>query len=110
MYTVMDLFCGTGGFSKGFENAGEFRVVYGIDILPIAIKTFRANHPTAYSICGDIREIRRSQIAEATGLKSGDVDVIIGGPHVRDSPQSAPLGPPQRMTQEILCLKNSLRM
>ncbi|UQE63917.1 DNA cytosine methyltransferase [Bifidobacterium animalis] len=80
MYTVMDLFCGTGGFSKGFENAGEFRVVYGIDILPIAIKTFRANHPTAYSICGDIREIRRSQIAEATGLKSGDVDVIIGGP------------------------------
>lgn len=80
MYTVMDLFCGTGGFSKGFENAGGFRVVYGIDILPIAIKTFQANHPSAYSLCGDIREIRRSQVSEATGLKAGDIDVIIGGP------------------------------
>lgn len=80
MYKVMDLFCGTGGFSKGFEDTGKFEVVHGIDILPIATKTFQANHPTAYTVCGDIRKVRRSQVSEATSLGRGDVDVIIGGP------------------------------
>lgn len=80
MYKVMDLFCGTGGFSKGFENAGDFEVVHGIDILPIATKTFRANHPKAFTVCGDIRQVRRSHVSSVTGLKRGDVDVIIGGP------------------------------
>lgn len=80
MYKVMDLFCGTGGFSKGFEDAGPFEVVHGIDILPVATKTFKANHPLAYTVCGDIRKVRRSQISTETGLSVGDVDVIIGGP------------------------------
>lgn len=80
MYTVMDLFCGTGGFSKGFENAGEFEVVHGIDVLPVAVETFKANHAGAFAVAGDIRKVRRSEVSEATGLKRGDVDVIIGGP------------------------------
>ncbi|MFE4468685.1 DNA cytosine methyltransferase [Leifsonia sp. NPDC056824] len=80
VYKVMDLFCGTGGFSKGFENAGGFEVVHGIDVLPTSVETFRANHANAFGIAGDIRKVRRSEVAEATGLKRGDVDVIIGGP------------------------------
>lgn len=76
----MDLFCGTGGFSKGFENGGAFEVVHGIDVLPVAIDTFRANHPGAYAVARDIRKVRRSEVSEATGLKRGEVDVIIGGP------------------------------
>lgn len=80
MYKVMDLFCGTGGFSKGFENAGEFEVVHGIDVLPVAVETFKANHRDAFAVAGDIRKVRRSEVAEASGLRRGDVDVIIGGP------------------------------
>lgn len=80
MYKVMDLFCGTGGFSKGFEDAGPFEVVHGIDVLPVATQTFKANHPLAYTICDDIRKVRRSQVSDVTGLSVGDVDVIIGGP------------------------------
>lgn len=80
MYKVMDLFCGTGGFSKGFENAGEFEVVHGIDVLSVAVETFKANHPDAFAVADDIRKVRRSEVAEATGLRRGDVDVIIGGP------------------------------
>jgi DNA (cytosine-5)-methyltransferase 1 len=80
MFKVIDLFCGTGGFSKGFENTGQFEVVHGIDILPIATETFRANHPDAFVVAGDIRKVRRAAVSEATGLKRGDVDVIIGGP------------------------------
>ena len=77
---VMDLFCGTGGFSKGFENTGYFEVVHGIDVLPIAVDTFSANHPDAFAVAGDIRNVRRREVSEQTGLKRGDVDVIIGGP------------------------------
>jgi DNA (cytosine-5)-methyltransferase 1 len=80
MFKVMDLFCGTGGFSKGFENAGGFEVVHGIDLLPTAVETFSANHEKALAVAGDIRAVRRREISEATKLGRGDVDVIIGGP------------------------------
>jgi len=77
---VMDLFCGTGGFSKGFERSGNFEVVYGIDLLPVAVETFRLNHTGAVALDADIRTIRLRQVAEMTGLGRGDVEVIVGGP------------------------------
>lgn len=77
---VMDLFCGTGGFSKGFENTGAFEVVYGIDVLPLSVETFRLNHPTAVGVVQDIREVRLSDVKQMTGLRRGKVDVIVGGP------------------------------
>ena len=78
--TVMDLFCGTGGFSKGFEDTGAFRVVYGIDVLPVAVETFRLNHSRAVALGSDIREVRLRSVSRQTGLRRGDVDVIVGGP------------------------------
>jgi DNA (cytosine-5)-methyltransferase 1 len=80
MFKVMDLFCGTGGFSKGFEATNQFEVVHGIDLLPVAVETFRANHPESFSIASDIRKVRRIDVSNSTGLKRGEVDVIIGGP------------------------------
>jgi len=77
---VMDLFCGTGGFSKGFENAGAFEVAYGIDLLPVAVETFSLNHTNAVGLTGDIRKIRLRDVRELTGLRRGDVDCIVGGP------------------------------
>lgn len=77
---IMDLFSGTGGFSKGFEDAGAFEVVYGIDVLPEAVDTFRLNHPQAVTFTADIRQVRLGVVAEQTGLGRGDVDVIVGGP------------------------------
>mgnify|MGYP000958042608 CR=1 FL=1 len=80
--TVFDLFCGTGGFSKGFENADKFdyKVLFGIDILPHALKTFTSNHVQAKAICSDIRHIRRKEIEDLTNIKPGNLDVLIGGP------------------------------
>lgn len=77
---VMDLFCGTGGFSKGFERSGDFEVVYGIDLLPVAVETFGLNHSSAVALAADIRTIRLRQVAEMTGLARGGVEVIVGGP------------------------------
>jgi DNA (cytosine-5)-methyltransferase 1 len=78
--TVIDLFCGTGGFSKGFENSGLFEVACGIDLLSHAIDTFRLNHESACGIAGDIRAHHAEAVGEELGLRPGDVDVIIGGP------------------------------
>jgi DNA (cytosine-5)-methyltransferase 1 len=78
----MDLFCGTGGFSKGFENSscGQFVTIFGNDILPYAIETFKKNHSNAKAFAGDIRKLRRADIQELLKIKKGDIDVIVGGP------------------------------
>jgi DNA (cytosine-5)-methyltransferase 1 len=78
---ILDLFCGTGGFSYGFEHGGtDFETVLGIDLLDTSSRTFSQNHPSALSLTGDIRRIRRSYVAERLGVRSGDIDIIIGGP------------------------------
>jgi DNA (cytosine-5)-methyltransferase 1 len=75
-YRVIDLFCGTGGFSHGFELTGRFNVTVGVDLLPDRIETFSANHPTADAICSDIYRIKTTTIAKS----ESSPDVIIGGP------------------------------
>lgn len=73
---VLDLFCGAGGLSYGFERSGGFVTVGGIDLLPDRIATFTANHEHAVGLSGDIRETSPEAIREAVG----EVDVIVGGP------------------------------
>lgn len=75
-WRVLDLFCGAGGLSYGFEQAGCFVTVGGIDLLPDRIATFTANHEHATGLAGDIRETTPAAIKEAVGA----VDVIVGGP------------------------------
>jgi len=79
---IFDLFCGTGGFSAGFESSmpDAFTTRFGVDILPIALETFKANHPDAETICGDIRKLSCKEVEKITGLRPGDVSVIMGGP------------------------------
>lgn len=79
--TVLDLFCGTGGFSYGMEHSDlGFTTRFGIDVLPVATETFKLNHGDAVALCGDIRKVRRAAVREATKLAKGEVDVLVGGP------------------------------
>ncbi|MCZ7845731.1 DNA (cytosine-5-)-methyltransferase [Stenotrophomonas maltophilia] len=75
-WRVLDLFCGAGGLSYGFEQAGGFVTVGGIDLLPDRIATFTANHEHAAGLAGDIRETSPEAIRQIVG----EVDVIVGGP------------------------------
>lgn len=77
---VADLFCGTGGFSHGFIQTGEFDVVLGIDIKPQSVQTFAANHPRAEAICEDIRALSVEDVAKRLGGGRKTFDVLIGGP------------------------------
>ena len=65
-YNVIDLFCGAGGLSCGFERAG-FNIMLGIDNDKKALETFEANHNDAKSICGDITSIGYADIKNVIG-------------------------------------------
>ena len=87
-YNVIDLFCGCGGLSLGFEQAG-FNVLLGIDNDAKALETFELNHKGAKSICGDITGVHyESDIKPLIGDKT--IDVIIGGPPCQGMSLSGP--------------------
>ena len=50
---AIDLFCGAGGLSYGFEKAGV-NILLGIDNDAMALKVFEKNHKNAKSICGAV--------------------------------------------------------
>ena len=77
MPNAIDLFCGCGGLSLGFESAG-FNVLLGIDSWKDAIDTFNFNHKNSKGICADLSEIKPHDIAHYLGGKR--IDIIIGGP------------------------------
>ncbi|TXY88878.1 DNA cytosine methyltransferase [Vibrio cholerae] len=79
---VFDLFCGTGGFTKGFENSvkGNFDVKFGIDILETSVETFKLNHINAIGLSKDIRQVRRNEVSDMTSIRKGELDVLVGGP------------------------------
>jgi len=77
---VIDLFCGCGGFAKGFTNAG-LNVVAGIDFWKVAIDSYSSNY-NHLSLCVDLKEfppevLLRQHIGSKIGL---NIDIIIGGP------------------------------
>ena len=76
-YTVLDLFCGCGGLSLGFEKAG-FDVLLGVDIWKDALKTFQFNHHKSNTLCADMSTLTGEELKSHLG--TDNVDVIIGGP------------------------------
>ncbi|MFM2343994.1 MAG: (cytosine-5-)-methyltransferase [Pseudomonadota bacterium] len=73
----IDLFCGAGGMSLGFDQAG-FNNIFSIDIDHNAGSTYKLNFPNHNLIIKDISELTNE---EMTILTHGyTVDVIIGGP------------------------------
>lgn len=71
---VIDLFCGCGGFSLGFEP--HFDLVYALDNWDIACKSYEANFPNVDVDCRDALQIKPSEIPHT--------DVIIGSPPCQD--------------------------
>jgi len=77
--TAVDLFCGAGGLSEGFRQAG-FHVLAGNDIEIAAGKTYAATHDEARFLTGPIQAITANDMMSAAGLVPGELDVLIGGP------------------------------
>ena len=77
--TAIDLFCGAGGLSEGFRQAG-FHVLAGQDCDMRAGETFSLTHPEARFIGGPIQNVSADDLLRAAGAKPGEIDVIVGGP------------------------------
>lgn len=73
----IDLFCGAGGFSIGFNKVG-FKNVFALDINKEWCETYKNFFPQHKVICEDIKEFSDIQIKQL--CKGKKIDVIIGGP------------------------------
>lgn len=71
---LLDLFCGAGGLSLGFERAG-FDVVKAVDIDPYSVQTYNTNRGK------EVAEVKSVIDIDNDYIKSlGRIDGIIGGP------------------------------
>ncbi|MDN6749183.1 MAG: DNA cytosine methyltransferase, partial [Staphylococcus equorum] len=79
-YKVVDFFCGAGGFSEGFHQAG-FEIIKAFDIWEPAILTHNKNHPSCDSVAinKDIYELSLLNDEEFEKLIP-DSEIIIGSP------------------------------
>ena len=75
---VADFFCGGGGFSEGFRQAG-FDIVFAVDKWLPAVKTYKANKPKTNVLHDDIIRISNLPDLEFNALVP-DTEVIIGSP------------------------------
>lgn len=75
---VADFFCGGGGFSEGFRQAG-YEIVFAVDKWEPAITTYRGNKPGVNAIIDDVIRISQLSDEEFENIVP-DSEVIIGSP------------------------------
>lgn len=72
---AVDLFCGAGGMSLGFERAG-FDIVLSVDFDPHHVATHKRNFPNGLAWVRSVAELTGAEILDAVG----EVDLLFGGP------------------------------
>ena len=87
--TSVDLFCGAGGITQGFHQAG-YQCLYANDFMPEAIETFRHNHAGTRAECSPIEDVSAPSLRKSLGLHQGDLDVLVGGPPCQGFSINAP--------------------
>jgi DNA (cytosine-5)-methyltransferase 1 len=74
----VDLFCGAGGFTLGFEQAG-FDVVASVEIDPVHAATHAFNFPNCTVIPRSVVGLTAQDIRDSAGLGKRKIDVVFGG-------------------------------
>ena len=75
---AIDLFCGTGGMSLGFKQAG-FRVVGAFDNEARHIGTYKQNFPSVPAFTMDLRRVTGGVLLGLIDCKR-EIDLVFGGP------------------------------
>lgn len=100
MFKTVDLFCGAGGLSFGFEATGHFQIVAAAEINKDARKTYIANHKGGDGI-EMIPDVRGYDF-RGLSKKFGGIDVVIGGPPCQGFSNA------NRQKNHIISMNNSL--
>ncbi|MBF0319897.1 MAG: DNA cytosine methyltransferase [Nitrospirae bacterium] len=77
--TAVDLFSGCGGLTLGLKEAG-FNVLGAVEIDPVAIATYRANHPEVHIFDCDIRILTSKTLMKRLNLQKGELSLLAGCP------------------------------
>ena len=77
--TSIDLFCGAGGMTLGFEQAG-FDVAAAFDLEQFNVDTHLANFPNTSAFPVNLSGESGSTLRKMAGLSNTEVDVVFGGP------------------------------
>jgi len=87
-FTVIDLFSGAGGLSKGFLDA-SFDVLLGVDNDKAALSTFELNHNGAKALSLDLSDRKVFKDIESI-IGNRKLDVIVAGPPCQGFSLSGP--------------------
>jgi DNA (cytosine-5)-methyltransferase 1 len=79
---VVDFFCGGGGFSEGFRQAG-IDIIAAFDLWQPAVNTHNGNHPNCNAIKMDVIKISKLPDLEFHKIVP-DSEIIIGSPPCTD--------------------------
>jgi len=76
---AIDLFSGCGGLSLGLHQGG-FRLIGAVEVDPLAVKTYKANHNGVKVWETDIRKLPAGRVLKALNLRPGQLDLLAGCP------------------------------
>lgn len=83
---MVSLFSGAMGLDLGLESTGEFELIACVELVPAFCDTIREN-VAAGRVSGnpvvlqrDIADLSVEEFMAATGIKPGDIDLLVGGP------------------------------
>jgi DNA (cytosine-5)-methyltransferase 1 len=76
---AIDLFSGCGGLTLGLKQAG-FRVVGAVEIDPLAVETYKANHKRVIVWEKDITKIPAVEVMRRLNIERGQLDLLAGCP------------------------------
>lgn len=77
---IVDLFCGVGGLSYGFEHNDNFKIVAANEMLPNMAKAYSLNHPSVKIYIDDIKNFGIDRVKKDLENSVNDIDIIVGGP------------------------------
>jgi DNA (cytosine-5)-methyltransferase 1 len=87
--TAIDLFCGAGGLTEGFRQAG-YLCLYANDSDQNAVQTFRFNHTETETDSRPVESVDARVVRRKLKLRKGELSVITGGPPCQGFSINAP--------------------